>query len=83
MCKYVIPCHVCGGPVKVDQPGNSKIPIEIAYCPRCWKLVNRRGDGEMKFNDAEIVRLMRQHKQWLQAQGLSKYNITAIREVPL
>jgi hypothetical protein len=37
--KYQVPCMVCGKPVTVDQPTNSQIPVEEAYCLTCWKRI--------------------------------------------
>lgn len=72
MCQYVIPCHVCAGPVKVDQPDKSLIRIEIAYCLDCWKA--------MKSQDpSRVIHRARLRNDFLRDSGLSVYNTIAVR----
>jgi hypothetical protein len=39
--KYPVPCLVCGKLVTVDQPANSQIRVEEAYCLQCWNRIKR------------------------------------------
>lgn len=65
MCRYFIPCNMCGLPVLVDQPDSSNIHITEAVCEECLQM--------LKTDDTRVIGKAKQMKQLLSENGLPPY----------
>jgi hypothetical protein len=55
MCRYIVPCRLCGKPILADQPDSSRFQIEEVECSTCHSLLKSRNDNSVYLKIQEML----------------------------